>query len=268
MLQGTWFTSADDEMQEKKAVLGWQVYDQLFGQENAIGATIQIQGQNFTVVGVVNYKGGGGGFNNPDDTIYIPLKTAQRRLLGKTTLDQISLQASQTDLMVLTQTQVEDALAKKRRSAAGDNQFRVFNQADAMEQIETQTRLLSLLLAGIASVSLLVGGIGIMNIMLVSVTERTKEIGLRKAIGAKRGGILAQFLLESIVMCVLGGVIGIALGFVAVRFVSGALSVPSVYSMPAVMTAFLFSVFVGLFFGLYPAIRASRLQPIEALRYE
>jgi putative ABC transport system permease protein len=107
-----------------------------------------------------------------------------------------------------------------------------------------------------------------MNIMLVSVTERTKEIGLRKAIGAKRGGILAQFLLESIVMCVLGGVIGIALGFVAVRFVSGALSVPSVYSMPAVMTAFLFSVFVGLFFGLYPAIRASRLQPIEALRYE
>jgi len=267
LLQGEWFTTADDAAQERKAVLGYQVYDQLFAGENAVGATIQVRGQSFEVVGVITYKGGSG-FNNPDDSIYIPLKTAQRRVFGKTTIDMISIQASKTDLMPYTQGQVEDILAQRRRSATGENQFRVFNQGDAIAQVETQTRLLSLLLAGIASVSLLVGGIGIMNIMLVSVTERTKEIGLRKAIGAKRNTILIQFLLESIVMCVLGGAIGIALGAVAVKLVSNALQVPPIVNATAVTTAFLFSVFVGLFFGLYPAIRASRLQPIEALRYE
>ena len=267
MLQGGWFSELDNELLERKAVLGYQVYDQLFSGENAIGAAIQVRGQTFEVIGVITYKGGSG-FNNPDDTVYVPLKTAQKRLFGRTTLDFISIQALKTELMPYTQSQIEETLAVKRKNAAGENQFRVFNQGEAIEQIETQTKLLSLLLAGIASVSLLVGGIGIMNIMLVSVTERTREIGLRKALGATRRSILVQFLLESIVMCVVGGCLGILIGSLTVRVVSQQLQVPPVISGPAVMAAFTFSVAVGLFFGLYPAIRASRLQPIQALRYE
>jgi putative ABC transport system permease protein len=146
--------------------------------------------------------------------------------------------------------------------------FRVFNQGDMIDQIEQQTKLLGLLLAGIASVSLLVGGIGIMNIMLVSVTERTREIGLRKALGATRDSILSQFLLESIVMCVSGGVLGILIGYAATVVVARLLKVPPILNPSAVMLAFGFAAMVGLFFGLYPAIRASRLEPIEALRYE
>ena len=205
---------------------------------------------------------------NADDCIYIPLKTAMTRLMGKTSLDMIFIQASNSDLMAITQTQIEDTLAMKRKNASGEEMFRVMNQGEWIEQMETQTRLLSLLLAGIASVSLLVGGIGIMNIMLVSVTERTREIGLRKAIGAKRESILAQFLLESVVMCVTGGVIGIMLGYLGVIVVAKLLKVPPTVNPQAIVLAFGFSALVGLFFGLYPAMRASRLQPIEALRYE
>jgi len=265
MLEGAWFTEEDNELAARKCVLGWQVYDQLFGTENAVGTTIRIRGQNFEVVGVVNYKGGSG-FQNPDDTIFIPLKTGQKRLLGKTNVDQISIQAMNTELMPITQKMIEDTLAQRRKSAAGDLQFRVFNQGEQIEQAETQTKLLSLLLAGIASVSLLVGGIGIMNIMLVSVTERTREIGLRKALGAREAGILWQFLLESVLMCVSGGLVGIGLGIVAINFVSKALLVPPIVNVQAVVVSFLFSVFIGVFFGLYPAIRASKLEPIEALR--
>lgn len=267
MLQGNWYTKVDEETTERKCVLGWQVYDQLFGQENAIGTTVKVKGQNFEVVGVVAYKGGSG-FMNPDDSIYVPLKTAQKRLMGRTTLDYISLKATYTDLMPKTQAMIEDTLAIKRSSATGENQFRVFNQGDMIEQIQTQSRLLSTLLAGIAGVSLIVGGIGIMNIMLVSVTERTREIGLRKALGAKRESILIQFLFESVVMCVLGGAIGILLGTVTVNMISKTLQVAPVINIVAVLTAFLFSVMIGVFFGLYPAMRASRLLPIEALRHD
>lgn len=267
MHSGTWFTQEDDVMLRMKAVLCYGVYDQLYAGENAIGTTIKIKGQNFEVVGVVTYKGGSG-MMNPDDQVYIPLKVAQQRLMGKTTLDMISVQGMSTDLLPLTQMQIEDTLAKTHTSAAGDAQFRVFNQGEWIEQIQTQTRLLGFLLAGIASVSLLVGGIGIMNIMLVSVTERTKEIGLRKAIGAKSGSILTQFLLESVVMCVLGGGIGVLLGYGATRMVATALKVPPVLHVWAVGLAFGFAAFIGIFFGFYPAWRASRLEPIEALRYE
>ncbi|MFN3684475.1 MAG: ABC transporter permease [Fimbriimonadaceae bacterium] len=268
MQAGRWFTAEDDAMLAEKAVLGWLVYDQLFDGENPIGATIKIKGRNYEVVGVVAYKGGSG-WMNPDDQIYIPLQTAQRRLMGKVDrLDLISIQAMNTEFLPYTQARVEEVLAMKRRSAAGDELFRVFNQGEWIEQIQTQTRLLGFLLAGIASVSLLVGGIGIMNIMLVSVTERTREIGLRKAIGAKRGSILAQFLLESVVMCLSGGIIGILLGYAATLFVAGLLKVPPLISPQAVALAFGFSAMVGLFFGLYPALRASKLEPIEALRYE
>jgi putative ABC transport system permease protein len=267
MLQGSWFTASDNATQASKAVLGYEVYDRLYNGENAIGTTLKIAGQNYEVVGVVNYKGGSG-FMNADDTVYIPLENAQRRLLGKQNLDYISMQVMRSDIMLATQTQVEEILNRKRRNASGESLFRVMNQGEMIEQIETQTRLLSLLLAGIASVALLVGGIGIMNIMLVSVTERTREIGLRKAIGATKESILSQFLLESIVMCVSGGVLGIILGNIGVYFVAAQMKVPPAVSMEAILIAFGFSALVGIFFGLYPAIRASALEPIQALRHE
>lgn len=175
---------------------------------------------------------------------------------------------AKSGLLFYTQAKVEEVLQRKQSNAMGESLFRIMNQGEWIEQIETQTRLLSFLLAGIASVSLLVGGIGIMNIMLVSVTERTREIGLRKAIGAKRTSVLAQFLLESIVMCLVGGVVGIILGSTGVVFVAQALKVPPIINTQAIVMAFGFSALVGLFFGLYPAMRASRLTPIEALRYE
>ncbi len=268
MQAGEWFTDDDNLMMNRVAVLGYTVYDELFGGENAVGSTVRVGNQNFTVVGVIDYKGGSG-WNNPDEAVYIPLKTAQNRLLGsKDRLNQISMQMASSELLPVAQQMVEDTLYQTRRSATGEELFRVFNQAESLQMIQTQSTLLSLLLAGIASVSLLVGGIGIMNIMLVSVTERTREIGLRKALGAQKGTIQSQFLLESVVMCVLGGVIGIVLGTVAVRFVADALQVPQVINVAAVGIAFAFSCLVGVFFGLYPAIRASNLQPIEALRHE
>jgi putative ABC transport system permease protein len=267
MHQGGWFTTEDDALSERRAVLGYLVYQELFGEDNAVGATVRIKNQNFEVVGVVGYKGGSGMWN-PDDQVYIPLNTARRRLMGKTNLDQIVIKAANPDLLMLTQHQVEETLGRKRRNASGDQLFRVMNQGEWIEQLETQTRLLSFLLAGIASVSLLVGGIGIMNIMLVSVTERTREIGLRKAIGAKRESILSQFLLESIVLCTVGGLLGVALGVGGSQLVAKAMKVPPVIDMTSILMAFGFAGMVGLFFGLYPALRASRLQPIEALRYE
>jgi putative ABC transport system permease protein len=268
MHSGAWFTDEDNEMMRRVAVLGYSAYDELFHGENAIGATIKIANQNFEVLGVVDYKGGSG-WNNPDDQVYIPLKTAQNRMMGsKDRLNYITMQANSSEFLPLMQQMVEDTLYETRRSATGEQLFRVMNQAETLQAIQTQSHLLSLLLAGIASVSLLVGGIGIMNIMLVSVTERTREIGLRKALGAQRGTILSQFLMESIVMCLLGGVLGIVFGALGVRAVAAALQVPQVINTPAVMLAFGFAMFVGVFFGLYPAIRASNLEPIEALRHE
>jgi putative ABC transport system permease protein len=267
MHQGTWYTMEDEAEANRKAVLGFLAYQELFGDDNAIGTTIRIKNQTFEVIGVVAYKGGSGMWN-PDDQIYIPLATAKTRLLGRTNLDNIVIQGVSAELLPIMQQQVEETLGKKRKNAGGEPLFRVINQGEWIEQMEQQTRLLSTLLAGIASVSLLVGGIGIMSIMLVSVTERTREIGLRKAIGAKRETILGQFLLESVVMCTVGGSFGILMGLSSVAFVAQALKVPPVINSTAIIVAFGFSAAVGLFFGLYPALRASRLQPIEALRYE
>lgn len=265
---GEFFTVEDNAQLNKVAVLGYSVYEELFGTQNAIGAIVKINNQNFVVKGVVDYKGGSG-FNNPDDQVYIPLKTAQYRLLGmKDRYSLITMSATSSDLLIITQSMVEDVLYRTRRSAAGDELFRVFNQAETLQAIQTQSQLLSILLAGIASVSLLVGGIGIMNIMMVSVTERTREIGLRKAIGASRESILVQFLLEAIIMCLMGGLIGILLGYISTNFVAGLFQVPPVFSLSAVGMAFGFASAVGVFFGLYPALKASQLQPIEALRYE
>jgi len=267
MHAGRWYTMDDEEKANNVCVLGWVAYQELFGEENAIGTTIRIKNESFDVLGVCAYKGGTGNWN-PDDQIYVPLSTAKHRLLGRRDLDMIMIQGKNSELLPITQQQVEDSLGKKRKNVTGEPLFRVMNQGDWIETMQKQTQLLSILLAGIASISLLVGGIGIMNIMLVSVTERTREIGLRKALGAKREGILGQFLLESVVMCSVGGFLGIALGSLGVFGISGLLKVPPSVNSQAVLIAFGFSAAVGLFFGLYPAMRASRLEPIEALRYE
>ncbi len=268
MIEGGFYSQEDEIMQNRVAVLGFEVYNRLYEGENAVGTTIRIGDQPFEVVGVVDYKGGSG-MMNPDDQVYIPFNTAAYRLLGtRDRISYITAQAINSDLMNVTLDDITKVLYSTRRNASGEALFRVFNQAESLEAIQTQSRLLSLLLAGIASVSLLVGGIGIMNIMLVSVTERTKEIGLRKAIGATRGSILSQFLMESVVMCLLGGLLGIILGQLGVRFVAGLLQVPPVIDQTAILSAFGFASVVGVFFGLYPAIRASNLQPIEALRHE
>ncbi len=267
MHAGKWYTMDDEAKANNVCVLGWVAYQELFGDENAIGTTIRIKNESFNVVGVCAYKGGAGNWN-PDDQIYVPLATAKHRLLGRRDLDMIMIQGKNSELLPITQQQVEYTLGKKRKNATGEPLFRVMNQGDWIETMQKQTQLLSILLAGIASISLLVGGIGIMNIMLVSVTERTREIGLRKALGAKREGILGQFLLESIVMCSVGGMLGIILGSLGVFAISGLLKVPPLVNTQAIVVAFGFSAGVGLFFGLYPAMRASRLEPIEALRYE
>lgn len=268
MLEGSFYTEQDEKISKRVCVLGFKVYQDLFGMgSNAVGRTIRINQDNFRILGVVSYKGGSG-FFNPDDQIYTPLSTAMDRLLGKQKLDSIYIQVLNPKLMIMAQGQIEDTLDALRSNAAGQRLFMVMNQGDMIQQAQQQNDMLGALLAGIASVSLLVGGIGIMNIMLVSVTERTREIGLRKAIGAKKAVIRSQFLLESVVMCSIGGIVGILLGAAGVQLVAPLMHVPAVVNVQAVVMAVGFSLFIGIFFGLYPAIRASSLLPIEALRFE
>jgi putative ABC transport system permease protein len=263
--EGRFFTKDENLVSAKVVVLGYDVYDRLFDGGSAVGATVRINNQDFEVVGVAAFKGGGG-FMNPDDMVYVPIETAITRLQRRNTLSSISVQAVDSALMPYTLEQVQSTLARKRKSASGEELFRAFNQGELIETAEEQSRILSLLLAGVASVSLLVGGIGIMNIMLVSVTERTREIGLRKALGATRDALLSQFLLESVALCLAGGVIGILGGIASVRFVAGLMKVPPIVSPSGVAIAFGFAALVGIFFGFYPAYLASKLQPIEALR--
>lgn len=263
--EGRFFTAKENEESAKVAVLCFDIYDRLFHGGSAIGSTIRINNQDFEVVGVGAYKGGGG-FMNPDDMIYVPINTAIGRLQKRDTLSSISVQAMDSDVMPYTLEKVQSTLSQKRRDASGQDLFRAFNQGELIETAEEQSRILSMLLAGVASVSLLVGGIGIMNIMLVSVTERTREIGLRKALGATKDALLSQFLLESVTLCLAGGVIGILLGIASVSFVANLMKVPPVIVPGGIVIAFGFAALVGIFFGFYPAYLASKLEPIQALR--
>jgi putative ABC transport system permease protein len=258
------------------AVLGSNLVTNLFNGEDPIGQTIRINNVGFKVIGVLESKGGSG-FGNQDDQIIVPLTTVGSRLQrgnfrGSNLVDQISVQAAAANQMDAAIQQISDLL-RDRHHIRFDDDFTVRSQQDLLATANQVTGIFTLFLGGVAGISLLVGGIGIMNIMLVSVTERTREIGIRKAIGATRGNILAQFLTEATVLSVLGGLIGVALGVGIAKAIStlsagGSFQLTSVVGLDSVLLATLFATAIGLFFGIYPAYRAASLHPIDALRYE
>jgi putative ABC transport system permease protein len=271
--EGRLFDKEDVQRKLKVAVLGDTVRETLFGSLQAVGKYVKINGQSFKVVGTIA-KRGSSGFRNPDDQITIPVTTAMTRVFGVDYLSGMSLQAVDESRMAKAQEEVLAAIAKAHKvQNPADSDVRVFNQADLTESAQQQSTFLTMLLAGIALVSLIVGGIGIMNIMLVSVTERTREIGIRKALGAKRKDVLYQFLIESVTLSLVGGLIGIGAGIGGSLWMArtpdqGGAGFPMALSLPPIIVSFLFSLVVGVFFGIYPAMKASRLDPIEALRYE
>ena len=271
--RGRFLTQEDNDNMAMVVVLGTSVVEDLFGSSevNAIGETVRINRQNYQVIGVLKSKGQSGP-QNQDDVIMMPLRTAQLKLggAGTNTVRSINLQVRTADEMDLAQAQVTAILRSLHGLAAGaDNDFLVQNQADILSSVAETSGTFTTLLGSIAAISLLVGGIGIMNIMLVSVTERTREIGLRKAVGAKRGDILTQFLTEAIVISVLGGIIGVVLGVGGAQVITPLLGAnQAVVTTQSAVLALAVSLAIGVFFGLYPANRAAGLNPIDALRYE
>lgn len=265
---GRFIVEADVRSSNRVAVVGQNLVTDLFAGEDPIGKSVKINDIPFTIVGILESKGGAG-FNSPDDTVFVPLSTAQNRLFGAGNLGQISIEI--VDEQAMNQA-VEDIgwllLGRHKLSSPDQADFRIMNQQDILQTVSQVTGTMTVLLGGIAGISLLVGGIGIMNIMLVSVTERTREIGLRKAVGAKRRDILKQFLTESITLSLIGGLAGILLGVGGSRLISLSTGMATFVTFSSIASAFGFAAAVGIFFGIYPAMRASRLSPIEALKYE
>jgi macrolide transport system ATP-binding/permease protein len=266
---GRFFTDEEDQRLERVALLGQTVVTNLFGaRENPIDAVVKINHINFKVIGVLPIKGSGG-FRDQDDTVLIPLRTAMKRVVGKVYLDNIYIEADAPGSITQVITEVQRLMRRRHRLPDyKDDDFSLRNMADIQAALTGTTETFTLLLGIVAAISLLVGGIGIMNIMLVSVSERTREIGLRKAVGAARRAILSQFLIESAVLSTMGGVAGIILGLTVSVTLSKFAGWAAVVTPQAVVLAFVFSVSVGILFGFWPARKASLLSPIEALRYE
>jgi len=266
---GRFFNEQEDQKRARVAVVGMTVVRQLFGDENPIGDRIKINKVSFQVIGVLPEKGATG-WRDQDDLVVIPLQTAMHRLLGKEFVDSIDIEARRPEDLDSAESQILELMYSRKRVPLSrrDDAFDIRNMADIQEALAQSSQTMTMLLASIAAISLLVGGIGIMNIMLVSVTERTKEIGLRKAIGARRQDILLQFLAESIVVSAVGGLAGIALGCGISLLLSAITNWATSVSMMSVMVSFFFSAMIGMIFGIYPAKKASTLHPIDALRYE
>jgi putative ABC transport system permease protein len=269
---GRFFTDGEERGRRRVAVIGALAGDKI-GVESQmlLGREIRVKGIPFEVIGILKEKGSGmgGPGGNQDERIYIPLSTAQYRVIGTDRVNNINVQALGPDYMTQATIEVNSVLRRERRIAPGDpSDFNIRNQASLLNTFEETARTFTFLLAGIAVVSLVVGGIGIMNIMLVSVTERTREIGVRKALGARRRDIMLQFLIESLVLCLAGGVIGLLAGMGGAFTMSKMASWNTAISPGVVAVAIAFSAFVGIFFGLWPARRAAALDPIISLRYE
>lgn len=266
---GSFFNELQNETMAKVAVLGPDTRDDLFGENtDVVGQTIRINGMEFYVIGITESKGGSG-FNNSDDAVYVPFNTVRHYLSGNDYISGISITSESQDVMTSVQSQIESLLLTRHGiSNSGEADFNVMNQNDILQTANDITGTLTLLLGSIAGISLLVGGIGIMNMMLTTVTERTREIGLRKAVGTRRSNIYAQFLAEAIVLTFSGGIAGIFLGWLASFLITKFAFTATEISAWSIFMAFGVSALVGIVFGFYPARRAANLSPIEALRYE
>ncbi len=272
VVEGRGITTSDVDGSAKVCILGQTVAQTLFGSENPLGKMIRIKKVPFTVIGVLSRKGQSPQGTDQDDVVFVPLRTAQRKLIGSqfpNNVGAILVKAKSEELLPRAEEEI-NALLNQRHRITGDKEpdFTVRNLSEILAVAEQSAKAMSLLLGAVASISLIVGGIGIMNIMLVSVTERTREIGIRMAIGAKKNDILMQFLTEAVLLTLMGGLIGIALGAGGATIVSKILSWPTLISPVSISIAVLFSGAVGIFFGFYPARKAAGLNPIDALRYE
>jgi putative ABC transport system permease protein len=262
--QGRFLIQNDLDSMQKVAIIGTAVINDIFEGRNPLGENIKINGQMFKVVGVLEEKDNGQD-NGADDIVIIPISVSQR-LFSTGTIRNFAIQAASPETVESAMAKLNEFLTKTYKNS---DAFRVFNQAEMLESLDSMTGTMTAVLAGIAAISLIVGGIGIMNIMLVSVTERTREIGIRKAIGAKKKNIMTQILIEAIILTGFGGVLGVAIGLSIIHFIIGGFKlVPEVYSIPWILISFGISLGVGVTFGLFPAYKAASLNPIEALRSE
>ena len=268
MAEGIFINSQDNQALAKVAVIGPQVASDLFNGADPLGQTVRINKIAFRVIGVTTSKGGSG-FQNPDDSVYIPLLTAQKQVFGQDFLSNIAVAAKSQEVMTNAENQVGYLLlARHKLSDPTKADFSILSQSDILGAASSVTGTFTGLLSGIAAISLLVGGIGIMNIMLVTVTERTREIGLRKALGAKATTIVSQFLVEAVILTFAGGLLGMVLGIVVSFAISSIIKLPFVLSPESILLAIGVSGGIGILFGWYPARKAANLSPIEALRYE